>query len=70
MSRLINVSDELYEKLRNMKGDRSFTFVIKSLFHEKSNKDEVLKRFGKGDVDEKRMKELKKGWKKWSERYV
>ncbi|MBS3099550.1 hypothetical protein J4462_05020 [Candidatus Pacearchaeota archaeon] len=35
MSRLINVSDELYEKLRNMKGDRSFTFVIKSLFQMK-----------------------------------
>ena len=70
MSRLINVSDELYEKLRNMKGERSFTFVIMNLLGDKSNKEEVLKRFGKGDVDEKRMKELRRGWKKWSEKYV
>jgi len=70
MSRLINVSDELYEKLRNMKGERSFTFVIMNLLGDKSNKEEVLKRFGKGDVDEKRMKELRRGWKKWSEKYA
>lgn len=70
MSKLINISDEVYARLKAMKGSDSYSVVIKGLLSRKSNKEEVLKQFGKGGVDEKRMKELKKGWKKWSERYA
>lgn len=70
MSKLINVSDELYEKLKRMKGNDSYSVVIKELLSRKTNKDKILSLAGKGDFDEKRLKELKKGWKKWSERYA
>ena len=35
----------------------------------KSNVKEILKFAGTGSVDEEAVKELRIGWKKWSERY-
>jgi predicted CopG family antitoxin len=70
MSKLINISDELYRKLKGVKGNRSFTVVIEGLLKKRSNKDELLSFAGRIDFDERRMKELKKGWNKWSEKYA
>jgi len=70
MSKLINVSDDVYKELSKIKGSGSYSIVITGLLRKKSNKEEVLKQFGKGDVDDRRMKELKKGWKNWSEKYA
>lgn len=38
----------------------------------KSNKEKLIKLLGKAKivVDEESMKEIKKGWKKWSEKYT
>lgn len=68
MSKLINISDKLYMKLKAIKGERSFTKVIEDLVEEKRKK-KFLEFFGKGGIDEKKMKEIKEGWKKWSEKY-
>jgi predicted CopG family antitoxin len=72
MSKLINISNETYEKLRIMKGeDKSFTFVIESLIEKKENNTRaVLASAGIGGIDEKKIVELKKGWKKWTEKYA
>jgi len=40
------------------------------MLKQKSNKEEILKQFGKGEIDEIRMKDLKKEWKKWTEKYA
>ena len=41
MSKIISVSDEVYELLRRMKGEKSFRVVIKDLAG-RSNKERVL----------------------------
>ncbi|OYT41244.1 antitoxin [Candidatus Pacearchaeota archaeon ex4484_26] len=72
MSKLINVSDKVYKELSNMKGNRSFSEVILESLSKgkKSNKEAVLRFFGKDLIDKKKLKELSKGWKKWSEKYA
>lgn len=71
MSKLINISDETYNKLKEMKGEeKSFTFVIESLMKKRGNKDAILACAGRGGIDEDKITELKKGWKKWTERYA
>ena len=70
MSKLINISNETYNKLKAIKGKESFTIIIEKLIEKKSNKEEILKFAGKIKFDEKRLKELKEGWKKWSKKYA
>ena len=70
MSKLINISNEVYEKLTKMKGKESYTIVIWDLLSKKGNKEQILALAGKADFDEEKLKNLKKGWKKWSEKYA
>lgn len=70
MSKLINVSNEVYKKLAYVKKDKSFSFVIEDLLENKNNTEDVLACAGKGGIDDKAIMDLKKGWKKWTERYV
>ena len=70
MSKLINVSDDVYKKMKTMKGERSYSQLIRNLIEKKGNKEEILKFVGKDFIDEDMIKELKKRWKKWSEKYV
>jgi len=70
MSKLINISDELYNKLTMIKGSSSYTEIIKNLLNKKSNKEAVLSLAGKGGIDSDVLIEIKKGWKRWSERYA
>lgn len=70
MSKLINVSNEIYRKLSSMKGEESFSVVIENLLEKSSNKKAILACAGKGSFDEKKLKELKAGWRKWSEKYA
>ena len=70
MSKLINVSNEIYGKLSAIKGAESFSVVIENLLEKKSNKEKLLSFFGKGGIDEEAVKELRKGWKKWTEKYA
>jgi predicted CopG family antitoxin len=70
MSKIINISNDVYKELALLKGSDSYSIVIRKLLKKRSNKEEVMRQFGKGEIDEKRMKEVKRGWKKWSERYA
>jgi len=70
MSKLINVSDEVYEKLSRIKGSRSFSMVLLSLIQKSSNKEAILSFVGKGGIDENEVIKLKKRWKKWRDQYV
>jgi len=70
MSKLISISDDVYEKLKHLKGEDSYSKVIKILIEKKPNKEKLLGFFGKGGVDEKKVRELAPMWKKWSEKYV
>lgn len=70
MTKIISVSDDVYEKLKALKGRDSFSMVIRFLIKNSSNKEKILSFVGKGDFDDKRLEELRKGWKKWSEKYV
>lgn len=69
MSKLINISDETYKKLKSIKGDNSFTWVVEKLLANKSNKEKVLSFAGKANFDEKDLKKIKKGWESWSAKY-
>jgi predicted CopG family antitoxin len=53
-----------------MKGRESFTIIIEKLVEKKSNKETILSLAGRGSFDENRLKELKNGWKRWSEKYA
>ena len=43
MSKIISVSDEVYEKLKVMKGNESFSYVLRKILKKETNKEEVLK---------------------------
>ena len=70
MSKLINVSNEIYERLASLKGEESYSLVIKKLLEQGTNKEKVLQLYGKNGIDERKIGELKKGWKKWSAKYA
>lgn len=71
MSKLINVSDDVYETLSDLKGKESYSQVIRTLLvSHRSNKEKILEFFGKGGIDERKIKELNPLWKKWSLEYA
>ncbi len=70
MTEIISISDDVYASLTKIKGKDSYSYVIRKLLTEKTNKDSLMEFFGKGGIDESKVKELSKGWKKWSGRYV
>ena len=70
MSQIISVSDDVYHTLKRLKGKESYSVVIRELLSTKSNKEKVLGLFGKGGVDEAKVKELNPLWKKWSDEYA
>ena len=70
MSQIISVSDDVYKELTRIKGKESYSSVIRVLVAKKSNKEKILSFFGRGGIDEKKVKELTSHWSKWSEKYV
>ncbi len=70
MSRIISITEDVYETLTRLKGKDSFSRIIRELISKTSNKEKILSFFGKGGIDEEKIKELKPLWKKWSEKYV
>ena len=70
MSKLISVSDHVYETLTKLKGEGSYSETIKTLFSQKNNKEKLLSFFGRGGVDDARMKEAEGLWKAWSKEYA
>ena len=75
MAKTMMISNEVYEELKKMKEDKSFSTVLKDLIEAKKNfsTGNSLKIFfgvlsdNKSDVA---ANELGKGWKKWTKRYA
>jgi predicted CopG family antitoxin len=70
MTKLINVADDVYNLLTALKGEKSYSSVIRELVAKKTNKEAVLSFYGKKGVDEKKVKELSCLWRSWSEKYA
>ncbi len=70
MSQIISVSDDVYVSLKKLKGKESYSVVIRALLAAKNNKKKILQLFGRGGVDETKLKGLNSLWKKWSDEYV
>ena len=68
MSKLINVSDEVYEKLHQMKMQQSYSEVIKKLLQKRGNKEQILQFFGKGGLNEKKVAEAQEYIRRWSKK--
>jgi len=70
MSKLISVSDDVYSTLTQLKGEESYSVVLRKLLGRASNTERILGFFGKGGMDEQKIKEVQPTWKKWSEKYA
>jgi len=70
MSKLVNLSDEVYSMLTKLKGSMSYSLLIKGMLEKRSNKEAILSFAGKGGIDEKEISKLKRDWKKWSMKYA
>ncbi len=72
MSKLISVSDDVYKNLKKMKGNESYSKLLRSMIENKSktNKEKVLSFAGTDGIDSKRISNLEKMWKKWQEKYA
>lgn len=75
MARTIMISNELYEELKNLKRDKSFTELLKDLLKSSdikrgSNLRSFLGIIKKDDEWDKAEKIIKRGWKKWNKKYV
>ena len=70
MSKIISLSDDVYNKLKEMKGNNSYSIIIREMLKKRSNKDVLLDCFGKDKIDEEVVKNLNKRWKTWPKRYA
>lgn len=77
MAKTLMISNDLYKELSKIKGERSFTEVIKDLMASKEHKGkDIYECFGlmKGTEFDKEFKntakDIKRGWKNWSKRYA
>lgn len=52
-----------------IKGDKKYLDWIDENIKITSNAKEILKFSGKGGVDEEKIKDLKEGWKRWTDKY-
>ncbi len=68
------ISNDLYNELKNIKGDRSFSELIKELLVvKKGNGKEIAKFYGALKEDEeynKINKSTKKKWGEWTKKYA
>jgi len=70
MTRLISIADDVYDELTSLKGIESYSKIIRKLIFKKTNKEQILAFFGKGGINNKKIRELNPIWSKWSEKYV
>ena len=76
MAKTIMVTNEVYDKLKKAKGERSFSTLITELMEPKKERKTIggLRKFYgilKGDTEyDEIRKETKKRWKEWSKKYA
>ena len=76
MAKTIMISNQIYEELKEVKGDRSFSETIKEMIEKSKHKTgagliDCVGLLPKDDKEyEKIMKELRPLYKKWTQRYA
>jgi len=71
MAKQIFISDEAYKILLSNKGEYdSFSNVIVRKFKKSGNFKDVMKVAGKYKIDKNYLKEVRKKWKEWEQRFV
>lgn len=74
MSKTLMISNDVYSALKNIKGDKSFSEIIRDLLSRKSgNGKNIAKYYGvlKDDGEYKKIKkDLNKKWKEWTQKYA
>jgi len=74
MAKTLMISNEVYGSLREIKGEKSFSEVIKALLNKKEDGGKnIAKYYGilKGDAEySKIMKDLSKKWGEWTQKYA
>tara|TARA_Y100000310_G_scaffold172609_2_gene172732 strand:- start:4826 stop:5053 length:228 start_codon:yes stop_codon:yes gene_type:complete len=75
MAKNIMIANDLYDELKEIKGERSFTETIKDFMNGKSKTmadlKDIMGLLPKDDVEyEKILRENKKYWRKWSRKSV
>ncbi|MFH1071904.1 MAG: antitoxin VapB family protein [Nanoarchaeota archaeon] len=75
MARTLMISNDVYDKLKKIKGENSFSEVIQKLLAGKRTDqfDRLKRHFGtfKGDKEfDKVMRDVRKEWKAWSRKYA
>lgn len=68
MAKIISVSDDVFDVLKRMKGDKSYSVAIRKLIEKEKNKESVLSFFNKGGISESEMKNIKEEWKRWNKK--
>lgn len=67
------ISNDVYNELKRIKGEESFSKVISNLLNKKNNGKDIAKYYGvlKGDKEySKIMKDLRKKWGEWTQKYA
>lgn len=74
MAKTLMISNNIYEELKKVKGEKSFSEVINELLSKrKSSGKDIAKYYGilKGDKEyDKIMKEVRKKWGEWTQKYA
>lgn len=70
MAKIISIADDVYKKLKYLKGKESYSELIRKVLAKRSNKEEILAFVGKGGIDEKKITEAREFLKKWPKKYV
>jgi len=77
MAKTIMISNDVYNKLKKIKGKDSFSEVMNSFIKKKNVRKtgeglkECLGLLSVDDVEDKKIeKELKEGWARWTKRYA
>ncbi|MBI3032173.1 antitoxin VapB family protein [Candidatus Woesearchaeota archaeon] len=70
MSQIISVSDDVYASLKKIKGKQSFSQVLRRMIHQKDSKQRFMSFFGKGGIDEAKVREAREMWQTWEDKFV
>tara|TARA_Y100000034_G_scaffold133857_1_gene200676 strand:- start:5473 stop:5697 length:225 start_codon:yes stop_codon:yes gene_type:complete len=74
MAKTIMISNEMYDELKLLKRDMSFTELFKNLLNDDLKKGSGLREclgILKKDEEWKKIeKDLKRGWKSWTKKYA
>jgi predicted CopG family antitoxin len=74
MAKTLMISNEVYDALKSIKGEKSFSELIKTILPKrKKNGNDIAEMYGvlKGDKEYDKIKDIStKKWGEWTKKYV